>query len=91
LSLEVRGKRFGWFLDDHHGDGRLALNLKAPPGANQTLAAKASERFHVPKYVGHRGWIGVWLDSPAPNWNEIKKLLQDAYRLKAPKRLVKVL
>jgi len=25
-SLEVRGKRFGWFLDDHHGDGRLALN-----------------------------------------------------------------
>lgn len=29
LSLEVLGKRFGWFLDDHHGDGRLALNLKA--------------------------------------------------------------
>jgi hypothetical protein len=29
LSLEVRGKRFGWFLDDHRGDGQLALNLKA--------------------------------------------------------------
>src|SRR5690348_7307026 len=24
LSLEVRGKRFGWFLVDHHGDGRVA-------------------------------------------------------------------
>jgi hypothetical protein len=25
-------------------------------------------------------------DSPALNWNEIKKLLEDAYRLTAPKR-----
>jgi hypothetical protein len=23
LSFEVRRKRFGWFLDDHHGDGSL--------------------------------------------------------------------
>jgi hypothetical protein len=28
LSLQVRGKRFGYFLDDHHGDGRVALNCK---------------------------------------------------------------
>jgi hypothetical protein len=63
LSLEVCGKRFGWFLDDHHGDGRLALNLKAPPGANQTLAAKASERFHVPVCRAPR-LIGVCLILP---------------------------
>jgi hypothetical protein len=31
LSLEVRGKRFGWYLEDHHNDERLALNCKAPP------------------------------------------------------------
>lgn len=91
LSLEVRGKRFGWFLEDHHGDGRLALNLKVPRGANQTLAAKAPRRFHVPKYVGHHGWVGVWLDSPAPDWKEVEKLIEDAYHLTAPKRLVQVL
>jgi hypothetical protein len=90
LSLEVRSKRFGWFLDDHHGDGRLSLNLKAARGVNQTLPGTAPERFHVPKYIGHHGWLGVWLDSPASNWNEIEKLVTDAYRLTAPKQLVKL-
>jgi len=91
LSLEVRGKRFGWFLEDHHGDGRLALNLKAANGVSRALVAKAPARFHVPKHIGHHGWIGVWLDFPDPDWNEIKKLLEDAYLLAAPKRLAKVL
>jgi hypothetical protein len=45
LSLEVRRKRFGWFLDDHHGDGRLALNLKAARDAKGSLAANAPGRF----------------------------------------------
>jgi hypothetical protein len=91
LSLEVRGKRFGWFLEDHHGDGRLALNLKAANGVSRVLVAKASARFYVPKYIGHHGWIGVWLDFPDPDWKEIKKLVEDAYLLTAPKRLAKVL
>jgi hypothetical protein len=91
LSLEVRGRRFGWFLHDHHGDGRIALNVKAPRGAGQRLAAQTPSRFHVPKYVGHHGWVGVWLDSPAPDWDEIKELLQEAYRLTAPKQLANIL
>ena len=28
LSLEVRGKRFGYFLDDHHGDGSSGSKLQ---------------------------------------------------------------
>jgi predicted DNA-binding protein (MmcQ/YjbR family) len=91
LSLEVRGKRFGCFLHDHHGDGRVALNLKAPRGAGQRLAAKAPSRFHVPKYIGHHGWVGVWLNSPAPDWDQIKELLGEAYYLTAPKRLANIL
>lgn len=91
LSLEVRGKRFGWFLEDHHGDGRLALNLKAANGVSRVLVAKAPARFYVPKYIGHHGWIGVSLDFPVPDWNEIRELLKDAYLLTAPKRLANVL
>jgi hypothetical protein len=90
LSLEVRGKRFGWLLDNHHGDGRLALNLKAAREASQTLVHTEPERFHIPKYIGHHGWLGVWLDSPPPNWNEIEKLIKDAYHLTAPKQLAKI-
>jgi hypothetical protein len=88
LSLEVRGKRFGYYLDDHHGDGRVALNCKAEPGANQSLADFAPERFHIPAYVGPRGWIGLWIDLPKIDWDEVQSLIIDAYRLTAPKRLI---
>jgi len=37
LSLEARGKRFGWFLNDHHGDGRAGLNLKTAKKNEQTI------------------------------------------------------
>jgi hypothetical protein len=88
LSLEVRGKRFGYYLDDHHGDGRVALNCKAEHGANQSLADFAPERFHIPAYLGPRGWIGLWIDLPKIYWDEVESIVVDAYRLTAPKRLV---
>jgi hypothetical protein len=88
LSLEVRGKRFGYYLDDHHGDGRVAINCKVEPGANQTLADFAPERFHIPAYLGSRGWVGLWIDLSRIDWDEVQSILFDAYRLTAPKRLV---
>jgi hypothetical protein len=84
LSLEVRGKRFGWYLEDHHGDGRLALHCKAPPGARRMLEAVAPRMFHVPAHVGHRGWIGLWLDLADLDWAEVEAALADAYRMTAP-------
>ena len=88
LSLEVRGKRFGYFLDDHHGDGRLALNCKTAPGVNETLAHVASERFFIPKYVGARGWLGLWLDLSKIDWDEVEDVITEAYRLVAPRTLL---
>ena len=87
LSLEVRGKRFGYFLENHHGDGRLALNCKAASGVSHTLVAKAPARFHIPKHLGHHGWLGLWLDLPDIDWTETHEVITDAYRLVAPKRL----
>jgi hypothetical protein len=37
--------------------------------------------------VGHRGWIGVRLDV-APDWEELRGIVADAYRQVAPKTLV---
>ncbi|HEX5417832.1 MAG TPA: hypothetical protein VFZ25_19415 [Chloroflexota bacterium] len=37
-------------------------------------------------YVGHRGWLGVYLDVPV-DWDEIAAIVSDAYRALAPKRL----
>ena len=85
LSLEVRGKRFAWLLDDHHGDARLALHCKATPGANQALAKTAPDRFHLPPYLARHGWVGVWLDLPEVDWEEVEGLVTEAYRMTAPK------
>jgi len=88
LSIEVRQKRFGWYLDDHHGDGRLAINCKAPRGVAQQLANHAPDRFHIPNYVSHLGWVGLWLDTPQIDWTEVEAILLGAYRQAAPKKLI---
>jgi hypothetical protein len=45
------------------------------------LVAAQPERCYVPPYVGHRGWIGVWLDGPRPPWALVEELLVEAHRL----------
>ncbi|MGH9212181.1 MAG: MmcQ/YjbR family DNA-binding protein [Acidimicrobiales bacterium] len=80
-------KTFVMYLDDHHGDGRLALWCAAPPGAQEELVEQDPERFFRPPYVGHRGWIGVRLDRDL-DWDEITGIAEDAYRQVAPKKLV---
>jgi hypothetical protein len=84
----VRGKKtFVSFLDDHHGDERLALWCAAPPGVQSILVEEEPDRFFVPAYVGHRGWLGVRLDV-SPDWDEVAQICEDAYRQVAPKTLV---
>lgn len=84
----VRKKTFAYFLDDHHGDGRVALNCKIPPELREILLGSAPERYFIPPYLGHHGWIGVYLDlAAATDWDEIADLVADSYRLIAPKRL----
>lgn len=85
-TFRVREKMFGMFVDNHHGDGRVALWCKAPPGVQAMLVEAAPERFFVPPYVGHKGWIGVRLDG-AVDWEEIADLIGDSYRMTAPARL----
>jgi len=80
-------KTVAMFLDDHHGDGRLAIWCPAPPGAQGDLVAEEPHRFFVPPYVGPRGWLGVRLDVEV-DWDEVAGIVEDAYRLVAPKRLV---
>jgi hypothetical protein len=87
----VRDKKtFVTYLDDHHGDGRLALWTAAPPGAQEQLVETEPERFFRPPYVGARGWLGVRLDR-SPDWEEIAAIAAEAYRCVAPMTLVRQL
>ncbi len=88
----VRGKKTFVSYADHHHDDRLAFVCAAPPGAQQAMVASNSERFFVPAYVGGRGWLGVYLDLDVPiDWDEVAELVEDAYRMVAPKKLVEEL
>jgi hypothetical protein len=84
----VRGKRaFVMVLTDHHGDGRFAIWCAAPEGMQKMLVEADPERFFVPPYVGHRGWLGVRLDRGL-HWDELIGIAEDAYAEVAPTRLV---
>ena len=83
-------KTLATFHADHHGDDRWALWCPAPPGVQSQLVEEEPERFFVPPYVGHRGWIGVQLDVE-PDWAEVAQIVADAYRLVAPKKLAALL
>jgi hypothetical protein len=80
----VRDKTFVMFLDNHHGDGRLAIWCKATPEAQAMVVESDPERFFVPPYVGPRGWIGARLDR-RPDWGAITAIVEEAHRLMAPR------
>jgi hypothetical protein len=87
LALAVRGKKFGYYLDDHHGDGVVGVAVKAAPGEQEALVSDDPRRFYVPAYVGAKGWVAARLDVDPVDWTQIRELITEAYRLQAPKRL----
>lgn len=89
-TFRVKDKLFAMFALDHHGDGRVALWCKAPPGAQEMLIESDPESFFKPPYVGPSGWIGIRLDRKLA-WNLVAGLVAEGYRLTAPKRLLALL
>jgi hypothetical protein len=84
----IREKRsFLMVLTNHHGDGRFAVWCAAPEGMQKMLVDADQERFFVPPYVGHRGWLGVRLDRGI-HWEELSGIVEDAYAEVAPAKLV---
>jgi hypothetical protein len=87
--FQVREKTFAMFMDDHHGDGRVALWCKGSPGLQDVLIGSGQPRFFIPPYVGHSGWIGVRLDlGETVDWEEVEEFVIESYRMTAPKRLI---
>ena len=82
-TFRVRDKIFAM---EKRGDGRLSVWCKAPPGSQTVLVGADPERFFVPPYLGHKGWVGMRLDA-APDWDEVVFLVRRSYRLIAPRRL----
>src|SRR5437764_14633980 len=86
----VRDKRaFLMVLTNFHGDGRFAIWCAAAAGLQEMLVEADPEKFFRPPYVGHRGWLGVWLDRGL-DWDELAGIAEDAYAEVAPSKLVEL-
>jgi predicted DNA-binding protein (MmcQ/YjbR family) len=88
LTFRVRGKVFAYYTINHHGDGRVALNIVAPPGAQAAFVKIRPEVYFVPQYVGPRGWLGVELDKGLA-WSEVCEHVREAYAKIAPAALAR--
>jgi hypothetical protein len=86
-KISVRGRTVGYHTVDHHGDGRVGLSVKAEKGDNEALVASDPVKFYLPSYIAQHGFVGIYLDVGEVDWDEIRELVVDAYRLVAPKRL----
>ena len=83
-------KTFATYHGGNYDDGREAVWIKAADGMQETLIESDPDRFYRPKYVGPSGWVGVRLTGK-PDWAQVEFLLEQGYRLVAPKRALKQL
>jgi hypothetical protein len=86
----VRGKVFASWEDHHHGDPTVGLWVNAPMGLQEMLVSAEPARYYRPKYVGHRGWIGINMEGDI-DWPYAAELMTDSYRMVAPKRVLALL
>ena len=70
-------RQFAMTWDHHHGD-RNGVVFAAPPGAQAHLVAE-DDHYFVPPFLGPRGWVGMYLDIPAVDWDRVGLHLTDAH------------
>lgn len=75
-----KGRTFASVHDEREWhEGRLCLWAAGPEELQEALISGAPERFFVPPYVGHRGWVGLRLDLPGVDWDEVAGVIEDAH------------
>jgi predicted DNA-binding protein (MmcQ/YjbR family) len=89
-QFQVRKKTFAYFLDNHHGDGIVAITCKVLFGENKALAEAQPRRFYLPAYIASKGWVALRLDVGKIDWDEVRELLLGSYTLIAPRRLAEL-
>ena len=86
-TWRVRDRIFAMQKGNYEG-GRPSVWLKADRADQSVLVDLDPDRFFVPGYVGHKGWVGAYLDGNRVDWAMLAKLVEASYRLIAPRTLV---
>lgn len=81
-TFRVRNKMFAMAASDGS-----TCTVKSTLDEQRALTQMDPAAFSVPAYVGKHGWIGIVLDRVDPD--ELRELTIEAWRMTAPRRLVK--
>jgi len=83
----IKGKKFAYVSNDHHGDGKVALLVKISGIDEQAQLIEADpDRYYRPAYFGDT-WIGIRLDLGDTDWDAIGDWLARSWRAIAPRKL----
>lgn len=85
-TFRAKKKVFAYFLDNHHGDGIVAVACKVAPGDHEALVRAQPERFCKPAYIWSRGWVSLRLDRGKVDWDEVAEFVGESYRLVTAKK-----
>ena len=88
----VGGKYFAHFYMHHHGTSQIAL-LARTGGVDEVegLSETQPDTYFKPAYYGASGWVGVIVNRPDVDWDNVRQWLERSWRSAAPKRLTKLL
>lgn len=67
-----KGRTFAWFMADHHGSGITAVAVRTSGPDEQAMLVDADpDLFYRPPYLAPSGWIGLRLDRPGTDWEQV--------------------
>lgn len=89
---EKSGKFFAYFADQHHGTPHISLLVKTG-GMDELedLVEAQPHAYHKPAYYGASGWIGIILNRPGLDWDDVADWLQRSWRAVAPRNATRLL
>ncbi|WP_379548967.1 formyltransferase family protein [Qipengyuania sp. DSG2-2] len=85
------GKFFAHFNDQHHGVPHISVLAKTS-GQDELLdlIERDPDTFYKPAYYGASGWVGIILNRPGCDWDQVAHWLERSWASVAPKRLTKL-
>lgn len=86
--FKVGKKSFAYYLNHHHGDGKVALCIKSTMPEQQRHIAESPKFFYPPAYMAHQAWLAMRVDLPRVDWKLAASLFVEAYRLQATKKIL---
>lgn len=83
----IKGKKFAYISNDHHGDGKVSLLVKISGAEEQAILIETDpDRYYRPAYFGD-SWVGIRLDLGDNDWDHIDDWLAKSWRAVAPRKL----